>query len=281
MPFFPVENLIGLGFRSQYGTQIQCRPHEPRPANLTYFAFRSVARASALDSRGPDNEFSFDFVLKLPQTLVNVTAPVVSNIASPHPVSTISDNTAEGLEAMQFELGNLAEDHLESLSTKEMRSLLKRSVSAITSSPVKSGTSRKKVKAGPATLFGVTTPSTAPSTTGASTTPKMDRVFAHSASGVTSTYTGPFNFLEDGNQAVFTSIFGVKPTPLWMDSVKKGLPMENAEGLKTKLLPFVSLCHLFIFCSIVYRRYVGTSDYDKTQIITDVEEALSDIKLER
>ena len=109
----------------------------------------------------------------------------------------------------------------------------------------------------------------------------MDRFFAHSTSGVTSTYTGPFNFLEDGNQAVFTSIFGVKPTPLWMDSVKKGLPMENAEGLKTKLLPFVSLCHLFIFCSIVYRRYVGTSDYDKTQIITDVEEALSDIKLER
>ena len=163
MPFFPVENLIGLGFHSQYGTQIQCRPHEPRPANLTYFAFRSVARASALDSRGPDNEFSFDFVLKLPQTLVNVTAPVVSNIASPHPVSTISDNTAEGLEAMQFELGNLAEDHLESLSTKEIRSLLKRSVSAITSSPVKSW---KKVKSSSPTLFGVTTFSAASSTTG-------------------------------------------------------------------------------------------------------------------
>ena len=109
----------------------------------------------------------------------------------------------------------------------------------------------------------------------------MDMVVAHSASGVISTYTGPFNFLEDVNQAVFASIFGDKPTPLWLEAVKKGLPMENTEDLKTKLLSFISLCNLFIFCSIAHRRYVGTSDYDKTQIITDVEEALSDIKLER
>ena len=163
MPFFPVENLIGLGFRSQYGTQIQCRPHEPRPANLTYFSFRSAVRASSLDSRGPDNEFSFDFVLKLPHTFVNVAAPVVFNIASPHPVATFTDDTAEDLEAMQFELGNLAEDPLESLSNEDMRSLLKRSVSAITSSPVKSW---KKVKSSPPTLFGVTTFSAASSATG-------------------------------------------------------------------------------------------------------------------
>ena len=137
---------------------------------------------------------------------------------------------------MQFELGNLAEDHLESLSTKDMRSLLKRSVSAITSSPVKSW---KKVKSSPSTLFGVTTPSTTSSATDKSTTPNMDMVFAHSASGVTSTYTDPFNFLEDGNQAVFTSIFGDKSTPLWLEAVKKGLPMENTEDLKTKLISFV------------------------------------------
>ena len=79
-----------------------------------------------------------DFVLELPQTFVNVAAPIVSNIASPHPVSTFTDDTAEDLEAMQFELGNLAEDHLESLSNEDMRSLLKRFVSAITSPPVKS-----------------------------------------------------------------------------------------------------------------------------------------------
>ena len=54
---FLVENLIGLGFCSQYGTQIQCRPREPRPANLTYFVFRSVVRASALDSRGRTTSF--------------------------------------------------------------------------------------------------------------------------------------------------------------------------------------------------------------------------------
>ena len=57
--------------------------------------------------------------------------------------------------------------------------------------------------------------------------------------------------------------------------------MENKEELKAKLLSFVSLCNLFIFCCIVNRKYVGTSDFDKTQIVTDMEEVLSDIKLER
>ena len=120
-------------------------------------------RASSLDSRGPDNELSFDFVLKLPHTFVNVAAPVVSNITSPHPVSSITENTTEGLEAMQFELGNLAEDHLDSLSNEDMRFLVKRSVSAITSSPIKSW---KKVKSSLPTLFGVTTFSAASSATG-------------------------------------------------------------------------------------------------------------------
>ena len=58
---FRVENLIGPGFRNQYGTQIYCRPNEPRTANLTYFAFRSAVRASTLDSRCQNNEIFFDF----------------------------------------------------------------------------------------------------------------------------------------------------------------------------------------------------------------------------
>ena len=108
----------------------------------------------------------------------------------------------------------------------------------------------------------------------------MDRVFATSAAGVVSTYTGDVDFLEDGNQAVFVSIFGPNPTPITLEAAKKEVPVEDTHPLQMKLRSFVSLCELFIFCSIVTRRYVGTSDFDRTSVITDVEEALSKLKLE-
>ena len=80
---FRMENLIGIGFSNQYGTPIPCRPKKPRPANLTYFDFCSVGRALALGIRGPDTDFSFDFVLKLPQNFVKLVVHVISNITSP------------------------------------------------------------------------------------------------------------------------------------------------------------------------------------------------------
>ena len=80
---YQVKNLTGLGFRNQYGTPILCHLNKPCPANLTYFAFRSVLRAYSFAIRGPDLEFSFNFVLKLPQTFVNVEAHIVSNIVPP------------------------------------------------------------------------------------------------------------------------------------------------------------------------------------------------------
>ena len=108
----------------------------------------------------------------------------------------------------------------------------------------------------------------------------MDSVFALSAAGMVSTYTGVVDFLEDGNQAVFDSIFGTTPTPIKLEAAKKGVPVEDTHTLQTNLRSFVSLCELFILCSIVTRRYVGTSDFDRTAIITDVEDALSKLKLE-
>ena len=56
--------------------------------------------------------------------------------------------------------------------------------------------------------------------------------------------------------------------------------MEDMEILWDIIHSFVSSCDSFIFCSIVTRRYVGTSGFDKTQIITDVEEALFCLKVE-
>ena len=62
---FHVDNLTGLGFRNQYGVDISFDMVDDRPANLCYFAFSSMLRASDVDSRGPDTVFSMDFVLRM------------------------------------------------------------------------------------------------------------------------------------------------------------------------------------------------------------------------
>ena len=274
---FQVEYLTGLGFRNQYGTPVSYRQGDTRQVHLHYFAFRSALRASDLDDRGPDTVFSFYFVLKLPQTFINATAPVVSNLTSPLPIPVSTTDTADELETLQFEFGNLEENHFDSLSPANMRALLKRSASILVSSHFPA---LKKLKTNPSTLFGATTPSTTSLPQNLSVTPKMDRVFSSSVAGVINTYTDAVDFLEDGNQAVFVSIFGTTPTPITVEVAKKGVPFEDTNTLQTKLRSFVSLCELFIFCSIVTRRYVGTSNFDRTAIITDVEDALSQLKLE-
>ena len=186
----------------------------------------------------------FDFVLKLPQTLVNAAAPVVSNFTSPLPNPVLATNTADELETLQFEFGNLEEDHFDSLSPSNMRALLKCSASVLVST---SSSALKKLKTNPSTYFGVTTSSTTPITQELSVTPKMDQVFASSAAGVVSTYTGAFEFLENGNQAIFASIFGTTPTPIIIEAAKKEVRVENIYTLWDKIRSFVSLVnYLFL-----------------------------------
>ena len=75
----------------------------------------------------------------------------------------------------------------------------------------------------------------------------MERVFASSAARVIITSTGAVDFLEDGNQVVFVSIFGTTPTPITLEAAKKGVLFQDTSTLQTKLCSFVSLCELFIF----------------------------------
>ena len=39
--------------------------------------------------------------------------------------------------------------------------------------------------------------------------------------------------------------------------------VEEIASLCEKINTFTSLCHLFIYCSIIHRRYFGTSDYNR------------------
>lgn len=95
-------------------------------------------------------------------------------------------------------------------------------------------------------------------------TPKIDGLFVTASNGMGVTYTGALDFLEGGNQAVFNSVFGDSPTPLSLSRVKKLEDIvEEIAFLCEKINTFASLCHLFIYCSIIHRRSFGTSDYNR------------------
>ena len=157
--------------------------------------------------------------------------PVESNLAPPLLVPVSTTDTEDELETLQFEFGNLEENHFDFLSPADMRALHKRSDFILVSSP---SPALKKLKTNPSTLFGVTTPSTTYFPQTLSVTPKMDRVFVSSAAGVVSTYTGAFDFLEDGNQTAFVSIFGTTLTPITLEAAKKGVPFEDTNILQKK-----------------------------------------------
>ena len=62
--------------------------------------------------------------------------------------------------------------------------------------------------------------------------------------------------------------------------VKTSLALENVVTVQDKVSALVSLSRLLIFYRIVHRRYVGSADFDKSEIIADVETELSSLKLE-
>ena len=68
-----------------------------------------------------------------PQTIVAVSSLALSNLASPS-ISIICITAGKGdLEVFQFKLDNLADNHVDNLINDEIRELLKRSVSAMSS----------------------------------------------------------------------------------------------------------------------------------------------------
>ena len=62
--------------------------------------------------------------------------------------------------------------------------------------------------------------------------------------------------------------------------MKKSLAVGDLVTIQDKVSAFFSLSHFLIFCRIVHRRYVGSSDFDESEIIADVETELSSLKLE-
>ena len=97
---FPISNLKGAAFADASRKPIAIPDPDKHSADLTYFNFRSVLSAVAVDARAPDKILSIEFSLRLPQTLVYlspstglpVTATVdTSTIAKPPAQRRISD----------------------------------------------------------------------------------------------------------------------------------------------------------------------------------------------
>ena len=174
-------------FRNQYDTEVSFNISDPRPANLYYFSFRSTLWNIEFDSRGPDILFSLDFVLRSPQTIVAVSSLALSNLASPS-INIIGITAGKGdLEAFQFKLDNLADNHVGNLINDEIRELLKRSVSAIFSTSFDTVKRAKEIEKN---LFGILT-SISHILLHSTGTQKMDCVFASASKRSIAMYTGP------------------------------------------------------------------------------------------
>ena len=207
---FHVDNITGLGFRNQFGSDVVFDVADSRPAKPPFFSFRSMSRASDVDSRGLKTLFPVEFVLRLPQTTVATVTTNPSNFTTP-PASTATDKVVEEEQDFHFELRNLGDENVDGLSNDAVRALLKRSMSMLAATP---RSADKRTRGLPVNLFGDGTPTDAPSTT-TSKTPMIDGVFTSASKSLSTTFTGALDFLENGNQHVFVSLFGAHPLPLY------------------------------------------------------------------
>ena len=83
--FFHVSNLIGVTFSNPSGQPIKVTDSNNRPADITYFTFRSYVSANTVDCRAPNKYLALEFSLRLPQTLSQSALP---STTTPLSVST-------------------------------------------------------------------------------------------------------------------------------------------------------------------------------------------------
>ena len=87
---FPISNLKGVGFADASRKPIAIPDPDKHPADLTYFNFRSVFSAVAVDARAPDKILSIEFSLRLPQTLVYLSPSTGLPVTATVDTSTIA-----------------------------------------------------------------------------------------------------------------------------------------------------------------------------------------------
>ena len=119
----PLSNLTGVAFLYAFGKRIKVLNIDSRPADLTYFTFRSSVLAKTVDCHAPKNLLTLEISLRLPQSLspsvlvFTATSLNISTLSSiPKPPHTVVN--------LGFTLCNLPDDILLGTTPDELHNLV-------------------------------------------------------------------------------------------------------------------------------------------------------------
>ena len=186
---FHVSNLIGVIFSDSSGKPIKVPDTNNRPADITYFTFRSNVSANTIDCRAAKTSLVLEFSLRIPQTLSLSTLP---STATPLSIPTSSSVPAptQPVEDLAFTLGNLSHDIPSGMEPDELLKLVINARDTITLSPSPpiQFIAQSNLLSTPQSLF--------PTAYSISLTPKIDRVQSIALSGDVMTFTGSLKFLD-------------------------------------------------------------------------------------
>ena len=121
--FFLISNLQGFEFANASGKHIAIHDPDKRHADFSYFTFRSVVSAIAVDARTLDKIVSIEFSLRQPQTFVSLSCSTELPVTAIVDTSTIA-KPSDPESNIRFQLGNYTDDMLDELGVDNMRLLI-------------------------------------------------------------------------------------------------------------------------------------------------------------
>jgi hypothetical protein len=269
--FFQIENLVGLGFRDHQGVPISTSiTSDPttRPTGISYFAFRSTVIPAVIDSRIALPGATFEFLLALPQTNLNSSAPSSNRTllgqfdslgtpaaAAAAPVPLISAAQLEAMDQATFDalgctdssdtLADYETSCYTHFSPGQLQILLLRNVSA------------------PVPTFA------------AIISPRMTAVLASGGSSGGFSYHGSLDFLD--HQPTFDSTFPT-PTPLLVTASNIGASVDTI-SIRTAMNLFVDQCKFCVFVPIFRCDYVGTADRNDSMSLHATVQSLKKLSM--
>jgi hypothetical protein len=263
--FFSVDNLDALGFRDHDGAPVSqaiSADLSQRPTGITYFAFRSTLDPSTIDSRLSIPSYSFEFWLRLPQTLFS-NSTAAAGAASPGGVAKVLQFATPTKSTNQTPV--ITKDDFLKLSDPE-KAALATSASTDIVSDYTSDCLSLFTKSQLRTLV-LRTAAAAPTVPALS--PRMATVLA-SPTASRSSYFGPLEFID--SQAAFDSTFP-KPVPLLVTTSSNGVSIDSL-SLSVALNQFLDQCKFYLFVPIFRSDYVGTLARDDSASLHATLQAL-------
>jgi len=88
-----VSNLTDVTFSNSSGHPITVTDTDNRPADITYFTFRSHVSTNTVDCRAPKKSLALEFSLRLPQTLRQSALPSTTTPVSVSTPLSVPDST--------------------------------------------------------------------------------------------------------------------------------------------------------------------------------------------